>query len=202
MLCVLKENEHLKNWDNIMTARAKGFLGTMFLMGGAAVALSACSGIESEAKYPTGAARDSLSGNDIYEDKKSIFGEGGLKILGGRKDKAGAGENGIGVNSFLWRATLDTVSFMPLASADPFGGVILTDWYVDESNPNERIKVNAFVMGRELKADGVRVRTFRQVKKRGDWVDAPVAEDTARKLEDAILTRARELRIAHLAAEK
>jgi len=185
-----------------MTARAKGFLGTMFLMGGAAVALSACSGIESEAKYPTGAARDSLSGNDIYEDKKSIFGEGGLKILGGRKDKAGAGENGIGVNSFLWRATLDTVSFMPLASADPFGGVILTDWYVDESNPNERIKVNAFVMGRELKADGVRVRTFRQVKKRGDWVDAPVAEDTARKLEDAILTRARELRIAHLAAEK
>ena len=202
MLCVLKENEHLKNWDNIMTARAKGFLGTIFLMGGAAVALSACSGIESEAKYPTGSARDSLSGNDIYDDKESIFGEGGLKILGGRKDKAGAGENGIGVNSFLWRATLDTVSFMPLASADPFGGVILTDWYVDESNPNERIKVNAFVMGRELKADGVRVRTFRQVKKRGDWVDAPVAEDTARKLEDAILTRARELRIAHLAAEK
>ncbi len=185
-----------------MTSGTRSFFGTMFLMGGAALALSACSGIESEAKYPTGAERDSASANDIYAEKKSIFGDGGLKVLGGRKDKVGAGENGIGVNSFLWRATLDTVSFMPLASADPFGGVILTDWYVDSSNPNERVKVNAFIMGRELKADGVRVRTFRQVKKRGDWVDSPVAEDTARKLEDAILTRARELRIAHLANEK
>ncbi|MGH1456252.1 MAG: DUF3576 domain-containing protein [Alphaproteobacteria bacterium] len=176
---------------------------SMFLVGAACLSLSACSGVESEAKYPTGAARDGLSGNEIYGEKKSIFGDGGLKILGGRKDKnVGAGENGIDVNSFLWRATLDTVSFMPLASADPFGGVILTDWYSDPANPNERVKVNAFILGRELKADGVRVRTFRQVQKSGQWQDAPVADETARKLEDAILTRARELRISHLAAEK
>lgn len=192
----------MKNWDIMMTVGTKSFFGTVVLFGGVAFALSACSGIESEAKYPTGAARDSASANDIYAEKSSIFGDGGMSILGGRKDKAGAGENGIGVNSFLWRATLDTVSFMPLASADPFGGVILTDWYVDSSNPDERMKVNAFVMGRELKADGVRVRTFRQIKQRGDWVDAPVTDETARKLEDAILMRARELRISHLAAEK
>ncbi len=176
---------------------------SMFIIGAACVSLSACSGVEREARYPTGADRDGLSGNEVYDKKKSIFGEGGFKILGGRKDKAvGAGENGIDVNSFLWRATLDTISFMPLASADPFGGVILTDWYSDPSNPNERVKVNAFILGRELKADGVRVRAFRQVQRGGAWQDAPVAQETARKLEDAILTRARELRIAHLAAEQ
>jgi hypothetical protein len=196
------KDQHLKNWDIIMTLRTHGFFGTMFLLGGVALFLSACSGIESEARYPTGGKRDSLSGNDIYEKSPSVFGDGGIKLLGGRKKADSAGENGIGVNSFLWRATLDTVSFMPLASADPFGGVILTDWYIDPSNTNERVKMNVFVMGRELKADGVRVRTFRQVKKRGDWVDAAVAEDTARKLEDAILMRARELRIKHLATEK
>ena len=88
---------------------------------------------------------------------------------------------------------------MPLASADPFGGVILTDWYTDTQKPNERIKINAFVMGRELRADGIRVRTFRQVKKGNTWNDAQNSEETARKLEDAVLSRARELRIAHLA---
>ena len=172
---------------------------TSLILGASALGLSACSGVETEAKYPTGHDRDTASGNDIYAERESILGEGGL--FGSRK-KESASEGGIGVNSFLWRATLDTVSFMPLASADPFGGVILTDWYTDPATPNERVKINAFIMGRELKADGIRVRTFRQVLKRGSWRDAQVSEETARKLEDTILTRARQLRIAHLAGEK
>ncbi len=180
-----------------MKLNSKIFTYTI-LLGASALTLSACSGIESEAKYPTGANRDSASGNDIYEKKASIFGKDGLSTI---NRKNNAGDTGIGVNSFLWRATLDTVSFMPLASADPFGGVILTDWHMSPSNPKERLKVNAFVMGRELKSDGIRVRTFRQVRTSKGWEDAPVAEETARKLEDAILTRARELRIAHLANE-
>ncbi len=163
-----------------------------------AFALSGCGGIKTEAKYPSGLDRNQTGGeNNIYGKKESVFGSGG--ISGARKKSQSSSVAGaIGVNGFLWRATLDTVSFMPLASADPFGGVILTDWYVDPETPDERVKINAFVLGRELKADGIRVRTFRQEKKNGDWVDATVSDSTARKLEDAILTRARELRIAHL----
>lgn len=160
-------------------------------------AVTGCEGIKTEAKYPSGLDR-SMTGDDIYGKKQSIAGEGGIL---GRKKKD-LGDSAIGVNSFLWRATLDTISFMPLASADPFGGVILTDWYTDPQKPNERVKINAFVMGRELKADGIRIRTFRQVKKGNEWRDADVSEDTASKLEDAVLTRARELRIANMAEEQ
>lgn len=181
----------------------KTFKGNNFalvaVLGTAVLGLSACSGIESEAKYPTGSERDGLSGNEIYEEKEGILGGG--KIFGRKKNTEG-GENGIGVNSFLWRATLDTVSFMPLASADPFGGVILTDWYTEAATPNERVKINAFILGRELKANALRVRTFRQQIVDGVWRDVPVSEGTDRKLEDAILTRARELRISHLADER
>ncbi|MCK5385511.1 MAG: DUF3576 domain-containing protein [Alphaproteobacteria bacterium] len=159
--------------------------------------LTGCNGIKTEAKYPSGLDRN-MTGNNIYGKKESVIGEGGF--LGKRKKSDG--ESAIGVNSFLWRATLDTVSFMPLASADPFGGVILTDWYTDPQKPNERVKINAFIMGRELKANGIRVRTFRQVRKGGEWRDANVSEDTSSKLEDAILIRARELRIANLADER
>ncbi len=160
-------------------------------------ALTGCEGIKTEAKYPSGLDR-TMTGGDIYGKKQSIAGDGG--VFGKRKKNNG--ESAIGVNSFLWRATLDTISFMPLASADPFGGVILTDWYTDPQKPNERVKINAFVMGRELKADGIRVRTFRQVRKGGEWRDVNVSEDTSSKLEDAVLTRARELRIANLAEEQ
>lgn len=183
-----------------MTKRNNKILISTLLLAGAALGLSSCGGIKTEAKYPSGHDR-TVTGGDIYGKRQSILGEDGLKIFGG-KEKAGAGEGGIGVNSFLWRATLDTVSFMPLASADPFGGVILTDWYTDPNSPNERVKINAFIMGRELKADGIRVRTFRQEIKGGAWRDAAVSEETSRKLEDSILTRARQLRITHLANEE
>jgi len=108
-----------------------------------------------------------------------------------------SGRMTLGVNSFLWRATLDTLSFMPLASADPFGGVIITDWYSAPEKPDERMKVTIYILSRDLRADGLRVAAFRQTKAAdGTWQDAAVNPDTANKLEDAILTRARELRLA------
>lgn len=156
--------------------------------------LAACSGIESEAKYPTGADRASTGGNNIYSEAPSILGGSGMQVFNSRDKKSE--DNGIGVNSHLWRAALDTVSFMPLASADPFGGTIITDWYTATDTPNERTKLNVFIMGSELKADALSVKVFRQVKGNGGWTDVPVAKETATKLEDAILTRAREMKIA------
>jgi hypothetical protein len=102
----------------------------------------------------------------------------------------------LGVNSYLWHATLDTLSFMPLASADPYGGVIITDWYSAPSNLNERMKITIYILDRRLRADGLKVAVFRQTRSNEGWVDAEVNPLTATKLEDAILTRARELRLA------
>jgi hypothetical protein len=104
----------------------------------------------------------------------------------------------LGVNSYLWHATLDTLAFMPLASADPFGGVVITDWYVAPNAPDERLKVTIYIMDRALRADGLKVVVFRQTRVNGNWGDAQPSADTAHKLEDAILTRARELRLATL----
>jgi len=109
---------------------------------------------------------------------------------------AGGTSRTVGVNSYLWHATLDTLSFMPLASADPFGGVIITDWYSSPQDLNERVKVTIYILDRRLRADGIRVAVFRQTRSNEGWVDAPVNTETATKLEDAILTRARELRLA------
>lgn len=163
--------------------------------------LAACGGAadmyRGEAKYPTGYDR-TTTGGDIYGEKDSIFGKGGWSIFGGKDDKAKDGSTGIGVNSFLWRASLDTVSFMPLASADPFGGVIITDWYSAAETPEERFKVNIFILDRQLRSDGIKAKVFRQFNKGGKWVDADVADGTARQLEDAILTRARQLRVADM----
>jgi hypothetical protein len=157
------------------------------------LALSACGSFgKGEAKYPIGADRNMTGGNNIYDQPQGVFGKGG--IFGLNKDSQGGGGSGIAVNSDLWRASLDTVSFMPLASADPFGGTIITDWYTDPSSPRERTKLNVFILGRELRAENVKVKAFRQVQKSGSWVTAPIAADTERKLEDAILTRSRQMR--------
>jgi hypothetical protein len=158
--------------------------------------MSACSFFKKgEAKYPTGLDR-SGTGGDIYAKPESIFGNEGLAIFGGKKKGATDGSTGIGVNSFLWRASLDTVSFMPLASADPFGGVIITDWYSSEEKPNERFKINIFILDKQLVSNGVKAKVFRQVQARNGWKDAKVANETSRQMEDAILTRARQLRVA------
>lgn len=126
----------------------------------------------------------------------SLFGtDGGINLFGGNKGKAEDG-SGLGVNAFLWRASLDTLAFMPIASADPFGGVILTDWYTPAESPGERFKVNLYILDKQLRADGLRAAVFRQVRAGSDWKEASVAPETARQLEDAVLTRARQLRIS------
>jgi len=100
----------------------------------------------------------------------------------------------IGVNAYLWRAAIDTLSFAPLAQADSNGGVIVTDWYSSPKSPGERVKITASILDQDLRADALRVAAARQVNQGGAWVDAPVAAATVQKLEDIILTRARDLR--------
>jgi hypothetical protein len=173
----------------------KNIISLPLLLLSSVLVLSACSGIESEAKYPTGADRSGTGDANIYDEAPSIFGKGGIGGAFGRQNKQDDG-SGVTVNSFLWRAALDTVSFMPLASADPFGGTIITEWYSSPETPNERTKLNVFILGKELKAESLSVKIFRQVKSGSSWKDANVAKDTNIKLEDAILTRAREMRIA------
>ncbi|WEK44516.1 MAG: DUF3576 domain-containing protein [Candidatus Sphingomonas colombiensis] len=104
----------------------------------------------------------------------------------------------IGVNSYLWRATLDTLSFMPLLQTDSNGGVVVTDWYVNPQMPNERMKVTVSILDQDLRADALRVAALREVNRGGQWVSAPVAASTTQKLEDIILTRARDLRRASI----
>jgi hypothetical protein len=174
---------------------------------GATLLLGACAGVKPEATFP-----------DPDEEKRYRYGsllggEGGFTLLGPRRGDTNVQDaQGIGVNSYLWRASLDTLAFMPIVSADPFGGVILTDWYSPPETPNERFKVNLYILDRQLRADGVRVSVFRQQRgnagggtsastaaQGGDWRDAGVSTETASRLEDTILTRARQLRIAQTA---
>jgi hypothetical protein len=109
-------------------------------------------------------------------------------------DLAAAQVSTIGVNSYLWRAALDAVSFAPLLQADSAGGVIVTDWYSNPANPGERVKLTVSVLDTDLRADALRVAASRQVAQGGGWVEAPVQAATVQKLEDIILTKARELR--------
>jgi len=144
--------------------------------------------------------------NDEYGDyrgsqvrRRPAGASAGIVVFGVDKDRearqaAAGGGVGLSVNAFLWRATLDTLSFMPLASADPFGGTIITDWYSPAAADGERFRAQAYVVGRQLRSDGVRIQVFRQVNQRGQWVDAPVSNATNAELEDKVLARARELR--------
>jgi hypothetical protein len=100
----------------------------------------------------------------------------------------------IGVNAYLWRATLDTLSFMPLLQTDSNGGVIVTDWYANPKSPNERMKITVSILDQDLRADALRLAAARQVLQNGVWLDAPVEAGTVQKLEDVILTKARDLR--------
>ena len=105
---------------------------------------------------------------------------------------------GIGVNAFLWRATLDTLSFMPLASADPWGGVIITDWYANPELPGERFKATVYILDTRLRADGVSAAVFKEVSTDGAWVSSAVSPETNIALENAILSKARDLRMSAL----
>lgn len=116
-----------------------------------------------------------------------------------KTDLAASKVTTIGVNSYLWRASLDTLSFMPLVQTDSNGGVIVTDWYVNPQTPSERMKVTVSILDQDLRADALRVAALRQVNQGGQWVAAPVQAATTQKLEDIILTRARDLRRASIA---
>ena len=114
-------------------------------------------------------------------------------------ENAEAESEALGVNYYLWSAALDTISFMPLQAAESKSGVIISDWYTAPETPNERLKVTVYILDKQLRADAVRVAIFRETKDAttGVWSPAPVEAQTARKLEDAILTRARQLRVAN-----
>ena len=162
--------------------------GTLFLAVGC--------GLPVEADYPE--PTPGRKGEDSYKSdwddgaSGSLFGD----LLGG-SDKNNQGGPGISVNSYLWRASLDTIAFMPLSSADPFGGVIITDWYSPPETPSERYKMSVYILGRQLRADGIKVAVFRQQsKKPGRWLSKSVSKNTATSLENKILSRARQLRIA------
>ena len=126
---------------------------------------------------------------------------GSLPSLGGKSKSPPSGENAaaIGVNGYLWRASLDTLSFMPLASADPYGGVIVTEWYVNPEKPDERFKCTVYILDARLRADGLNVAVFKQNRDAGGgWIDAPHASQTETDIENSILTRARQLRLSNI----
>ena len=140
------------------------------------------------------AACSSTRGSDSDSNGRSGLSLPGFS--GGSSDERPAG---IGVNSFLWRASLDTISFMPLDQVDPFGGVIVTDWYANPEQPNERFQVTVYILDTRLRGDALSVRVFRQERSEsGEWTDATVGPQTGIDIENAILTRARQLWISTL----
>jgi len=124
------------------------------------------------------------------------FGIGKSKAAQQAKAVSSAQAPNMGVNSYLWRASLETLNFMPLEQVDPFGGVIVTDWYASAEAPNERFKANVYILDTNLRADALKTSIFKQTRTAGGWQDAAVDADTARQIENSILTRARQLYIA------
>lgn len=162
------------------------FFPTLFLILG----LSACTTEYTKPEMKTEHSEDRRD-----QGLGKLAGEDTLTFGGPKKREE---ENTIlGVNTHLWRASLDTISFMPLASADPFGGVIITDWYSPPQSPQERLKINIFILDRQLRSDGLKISIFRQERdKSGQWIDQSTNPQTIRDLENAILSRARHYRTA------
>lgn len=181
--------------------RTKAALFTLTLVAG--LSLSACGGT-SESNYPEPSPSSDQSIPNPKQGEAEpkgggLFGRDGIVLSGGGANDAardaGGAAGGVGVNAFLWRATLDTLSFMPLSNADPFGGVVLTDWYSPAQSPDERMKVSVYILDTKLRADALKVSVFRQTKQgAGSWNDAAVSPDTQIRIENAILNRARELK--------
>ncbi|MEZ5648630.1 MAG: DUF3576 domain-containing protein [Alphaproteobacteria bacterium] len=171
------------------------FITTCTILGACSGNYAAAPGSEKECNYTQRKRGECVFGSS-QQPQGTLFGDS--LTFGGKEKKGAEGGGGIGVNSWLWRASLDTVAFMPLAQADPFGGVILTDWYSPPESPDERLKVNIFILGTELRADGIKAQVFKNRKDvSGNWVESPVDPKTNTDLEDAILTRARQLRVAN-----
>lgn len=173
---------------------------------GIALSIAGCSAPTSS--FPANSTDGKGASNpnpDPTATRSTIFGEGGITLFNGfGSDKSGQQGPSIGVNSFLWRASLDTIAFMPLASADPFGGVIITDWYSAPAAPNERFKLTVYILASTLRADAVKVSVFRQTRPTAGsaWVDATAEANMATQIENSILTRARQLRTAAVEAQQ
>jgi Domain of unknown function (DUF3576) len=138
----------------------------------------------------------SMLRNDL---SKGLGGGGGSKKEAKARELAASRVTQIGVNAYLWRAALDTISFMPLVQTDSNGGVIVTDWYANPNSPGERMKLTVSILDQDLRADALRVAASRQMNQNGSWVDTPVQAATVQKLEEIILTKARDLRRAAIA---
>lgn len=164
----------------------------------AALFIAGCADVPVEYSYPT----TGPGGKPTYEKQEKLTGPDGLDLFSlGKPDAPATGGGGVAVNAFLWRASLDTLSFMPLSSADPFGGVIITDWYAPPQSQTERFKITVYILDRALRSDGIRANVFRQERTAdGQWVDADVDQRLGKDLEDAILTRARQIRIQQAAS--
>ena len=183
----------LQNGTAHMNSRA---LASRFLGIFGIFLLTACGNVNSDPSvYEDVNSSKGKNTTALGSDGSTVGGDDGLLSIFG-KDRKTEGGSGIGVNNYLWRASLDTISFMPLASADPFGGVIITDWYTPPETPAERFKMNVYILGRQLRADGVRVAVFRQNRDGDNWIDAAVTKTTSVNLENEILNRARQLRFA------
>lgn len=176
---------------------------TLFSLALPLTALVACGSGDYAAKpeSDSGPAGPARNPNQLGE---SIFGEGGISLQNLQDGRLlGSGEGGSGgslpVNKYLWQASLDTLSFMPLNSTDPFTGVIATDWSSAPSTPNERFKVTVYVVTPELAASALKVAVFREARgENGVWIPSVVNPETPRQIEDAILTRARQIKIAEI----
>ena len=127
-----------------------------------------------------------------------LFGNDGLTFFGNENEEvsgSGFATVGMPINPYLWSASLETLSFIPLSSADPFGGTIFTDWYSSESNENERCKINVFIKGAELKTQNLRVSSFCEVFKNSKWVGIGTNNQDNISLENAILNKAKKLKL-------
>jgi hypothetical protein len=171
----------------------------MVILALAITGLAACTS-DVPVEVPEERASGSDSNERIRAQSGTIHGGEGILSFGGSGKDEGGGSgvySGIGVNAYLWRASLETIDFMPLSQADPFGGVIITDWYSPPETPGERFKINVYILDTVLRADGVKVSVFRQTNGTdAGWLDAAIDTDTSTAIENNILTRARELRIA------
>ena len=119
-----------------------------------------------------------------------------LGSLGTNEGNNAVSSIGMPINPYLWKGSLETIGFMPLSSADPFGGIIITDWYSDGQTINERCKINIFIKGLELKTSNLKVNTFCQSFENNRWVDLPTSASQSAQLENAILNKAKRIKLA------
>lgn len=159
--------------------------------------LSACGGLNVEADYPENEDMATAESGSVF-DFFSFGGKAESPAEADEKTEAAPAPKpqGLGVNADLWRAALDTISFMPLAGADPLGGTIITDWYNDPGQTDERVKLNIVISGLDLRADAVRVSLFREKRSKNRWVTVATSATAARQLENIVLTKARDYKIA------